>query len=303
MIGLLYESDEWSDHKLAEEMQNCGLGVVMIDTRDPLMIEAALQCDLLISRVFASALYRGNECSHQFMTQLIERMQQVDSPPLLLNPALAHGFEIDKARAGDVLQSVGIQVPKIYAKGTPLELLKPGAFESWCESVSFPLIVKPNCGGRTTHTAILNNLSELKTFLATLPQIDFLIEEYIQPLNDFITRIEIVGGKVALVIKRSIGSSGLSSYHEGSSYSPYENCPGSLIKKAEMAALALGFVFGSFDIIEAEQGPYFIDANSVSNVSEDCTELLGIDLMATHAAVIAQIWSRIKERQYKHPWQ
>ena len=42
-------------------------------------------------------------------------------------------------------------------------------------------------------------------------------------------------------------------------------------------------------MIESEAGNFFIDANSVSNVSEDNTEMFGRDLMREHAEEIARI--------------
>ena len=53
------------------------------------------------------------------------------------------------------------------------------------------------------------------------------------------------------------------------------------------AARILDIQFGSFDVIEAAEGNFIIDANSVSNVSEDCTELFGFDLMAAYARALA----------------
>ena len=55
------------------------------------------------------------------------------------------------------------------------------------------------------------------------------------------------------------------------------------------AGRLLGIEFGSFDVVEtAGGGAFIIDANSVSNVSEDCTELFGIDLMREYATAIAR---------------
>ena len=52
-------------------------------------------------------------------------------------------------------------------------------------------------------------------------------------------------------------------------------------------ARILDIQFGSFDVTEAAEGNFIIDANSVSNVSEDCTELFGFDLMAAYARALA----------------
>ena len=59
-VGVLYESSEWSDFKLAQELAARGLPVRMIDMERPDAVEAAFSCRLLVSRVFASALERGH---------------------------------------------------------------------------------------------------------------------------------------------------------------------------------------------------------------------------------------------------
>ena len=92
-------------------------------------------------------------------------------------------------------------------------------------------------------------------------------------------------------VKRSVAANGLSSYHEGSTYELYPDCPGPVVDAVLSAGQLLGIEFGSFDVIESDQGDVIIDANSVSNVSEDCTELFGgFDLMAAYAQAIAARW-------------
>ena len=53
------------------------------------------------------------------------------------------------------------------------------------------------------------------------------------------------------------------------------------------ASAALSFEVGSFDVIESQGRIAFIDCNSVSNVSEDCTDMFQMDLLREHARYIA----------------
>ena len=63
-IGVLYESDEWSDHKLAAELvtalaETCGddaPAVTMIDMMRGDCLERALDCGMLVSRYFERRL-------------------------------------------------------------------------------------------------------------------------------------------------------------------------------------------------------------------------------------------------------
>lgn len=322
-IGILYESDEWSDHKLARELRNalakegCEASVEMIDMEAPYAIEHALACNLLVSRVFASARFRGHEASLAHMDELVHTATAAGIP--MLNRGSAHRFEVSKQASTAALDGAGMTVPQVFACAEAHDI-DPAA-------LPYPCIIKPDCGGRTTLTEILRDASQARAFLEAVlrratkpngghatppdgrrgsalseastanrcptgPHSKFIVEEYIEPELGFLTRIEIVDGHVALVVKRSVAESGLSGYHEGSVYTPYDDCPPKLVAEAEQAARTLGFDFGSFDVIECSRGAFFIDANSVSNVSEDCTELLGCDLMALHARAMAKRFAK-----------
>lgn len=286
-IGVLYESDEWSDHKLASELKDALAApspavpatVTEINMQDDDSVSDALQYDILVSRVFASAAFRDHQKSLDHMDSLIEQLDGIDI--LMLNAPEAHAFEISKQVACDALAQAGIPAPLVQQSGLPAQL-DPNAIE-------YPCVIKPNCGGRTTHTAIAHNPQEAANFLATAPSIELIAQDYIEPERGFITRVEIVGGKTVLSVKRSIADNGLSAYRFGSTYAIYDDMPEAIAQLAEYAARALNFTFGSFDIIETEDAPFFIDANSVSNVSEDCTEMFHCDLMRLYAEEIAKI--------------
>lgn len=347
MIGILYESDEWSDWKLGRELEaalaenalaetvpaeansqtatresdaadNSWRHVRMINMEDADAVEQARSCAMLVSRVFASAAFRGHQRSHRAMEDIIALAEAEGIP--LINPGRAHHFEIDKRLATETLRNAGITAPAIIAWGTRAELGRAAADlddsrsvalsreeapEAWSPRASeaeiashrwarptpdqwtYPCIIKPNCGGRTTHTAVLRSPADARAFLSAAPNLVFIVEPYIEAAGGFLTRIEVVDSRIALVVKRSVAASGLSSYHEGSTYELYPDCPAAVTDAVLEAARILDIQFGSFDVIEAAEGNLIIDANSVSNVSEDCTELFGFDLMAAYARALA----------------
>ena len=102
VIGVLFESDEWSDHKLSAEISsalkttlpNITHDVRLINMQQANSVDAALKCDVLISRVFASALNRGHEQALCNMDELIQAIESTSF--LLINEPRAHAFEIDK---------------------------------------------------------------------------------------------------------------------------------------------------------------------------------------------------------------
>lgn len=113
-----------------------------------------------------------------------------------------------------------------------------------------------------------------------------VVESYAEPAHGYLTRVEVIGGTCALIVKRGIAENGLSAYHLGSTYERYDDCPLEVRTAVGRAAALLGIELGSFDVMETASGPCIIDVNSVSNVSPDCTELFAMDLMAAHAAYV-----------------
>ena len=285
MIGVLYESDEWSDWKLHDELLAVlGEPVAMIDMEEDGCVQRALSCELLVSRVFASAVFRGHARAAENMLRLVGELERAgEGATEMINPPCAHQYEVSKAAVVEKLAPAGLDVPRV------LDLGRPGALLDSVGDWAYPCIVKPDCGGRTTHTAVLWDAAEARAFLKLAPDLVFIVEEYLRSRGGFITRIELVDGEIALAVKRSVASSGLSSYHEGSTYDPYPDVPMRVQGVVLAAGRLLGIEFGSFDVVEtAGGGAFTIDANSVSNVSEDCTELFGIDLMREYATAIAR---------------
>lgn len=304
MIGVLYESGEWSDYKLAAELAEAGCEVRMIDLAladasderaGAALVGAALECDLLVSRVFASAVFRRHGYAHELMARIADAAQRRGVP--MVNPPRAHYFEIDKRCAVEELARAGIDVPRVRACGTSAELAAlVGASSEYAadgaselQALRYPCIIKPNCGGRTTYTAVARTDEEARAFLDGAPDFEFIVEDYLLPERGFITRIELVDGACALAVKRSVVDGGLSAYHLGSTYELYRDLPAPVRATAEAAGRALSIEFGSFDIIEAGGRAFVIDANSVSNVSPDNTETFGgFDLMREYAQAIAK---------------
>lgn len=332
MIGILYESGEWSDFKLARELEKAlaesdgvDVEVRLVDMTAEGCVERALECDFLVSRVFASAVFRGHARAHDNMGRLVRALDGAGIA--MVNVPRAHFYEIDKRAAAAAMERGEVLVPQIFACGMPVELL--GLVDAWV----YPCVIKPNCGGRSTCTVVAHTADEARLFLAAMvdagmheesegaaagngeglgrdsgdeassgaagvaigradasvdvARMSFIVEEFLTSRGGFLTRVELVDGRVLFAVKRSVTENGLSSYHVGSTYEMYRDCPDEVMDAVLRAARLLGIRYGSFDVIETDWGPFVVDANSVSNVSEDCTDLFGIDLMREYARALA----------------
>ncbi len=283
-IGILFESDEWSLHHLASEIRRRGVECHLIDLREEVSFPSLLDYDLLVSRVFASSVFRENQRALDQMAQLIPYLEEHAVP--LLNPGSAHFYEISKVLSTQALAEHGIPVPQVYGGGLPQEILA-------LDGLRFPCIVKPNCGGRTNFTYLLHSHRELESAMADAPSLPFLAQEYIHPQYGFLTRIEVIGGVCRLILKRSVTESGLSAYSLGSTYEGYDDCSPKVIAGVEAAVARLSILCGSLDVIENDQGYFIIDVNSVSNTSEDCIEAFGFDQMSETATYYVEEYRKL----------
>jgi len=122
-----------------------------------------------------------------------------------------------------------------------------------------------------------------------------IVEEYIEPVHGFLTRIEVIGGECRLIVKRSVTENGLSAYHLGSKYQDYPDCSRQIRETGIEAMRILDIRFGSLDVIEDGSHFAIIDVNAVSNASEDNTEMFHFDLMKETAQYIAQQYKKYEK--------
>ena len=330
-IGILFESGEWSDFALRDNIIAMGVPADLIDMQEDIDVEKLLSYRMIVSRVFASSVFRGHEKALRQMDTAIELFKNHRIP--MLNIYEAHYYEISKSLQTTTLAEHGFPVPKVYGVYSTEELrqragVQPdqghyagnpqnpihsdegrpdqeqrgatlrgdrhgGVGQPMQTRLAYPCIVKPDCGGRTTFTYIIGSDEELLDAAETMPALRFIAEEFIPPEYGFITRVEVIGGACPLIVKRSVADNGLSAYHLGSAYQVYEDCPDAIQETAVSAMDLLKIEVGSLDIIENSQGFFIIDVNSVSNVSEDNTEMFGFDLMKETAAYAVRKYERL----------
>lgn len=295
-IIILYESDEWSTYALQSRIREHDIPCQLVCMEDGISWERFSDCDLVVSRVFASAQFRGHARSLERMPEVIAYLRKKQVP--MLNPYQAHFYEVSKDLSARVLDEHGLPVPKVYGTFRKREGMGPEeVFGTLRGEIAYPCVVKPDCGGRTTCTYIVHSRKELEEALLQLSEIEMIVEEYIEPVHGFLTRIEVIGGECRLILKRSVTENGLSAYHLGSKYQDYPDCP-KQIREAAVKAMDISDIrFGSLDIIESRSRFAIIDVNAVSNVSEDNTEMFHFDLMKETAQYIVQKYREIEKER------
>lgn len=270
-IGILYESIEWSNMHLCDLLHNAHIETELINLqREPISLSRILNHDLLVNRLFPSAQYRSYQGAFAVAQTLLKLVKLHDIP--MINPFTAYAFDCSKMYTYQVLKKAGLPVPKYYAYFCNSEQL--------CyKKIHFPCVLKPDCGGRSLYTYIVNDRNELESALKEKPStIPFIIQNYIQPKRGYTTRVEVIGESIVSIMKRYVGTNAISSYHAGSHFKAYGDCPES-IRQASLQALdILSIQMGSLDIIETGDHTFcIIDVNATSNFSEDNVEILGFD--------------------------
>lgn len=283
-IGILYESDEWSSYALKDNINKLGVEAKLINTEEEMDYTELLNCSLVVNRVFASSQFRGHQNSLKKVSEIIEKLKERNIP--MVNPYEAHFYEINKCIATQKLEENKFSVPKVYGTFYPQEIINL--------NIKYPCIIKPNCGGRTNFTYILDNEDDLCKVINELPNIEMIAEEYINPEYGYLTRVEVIDKECKLILKRSVTENGLSAYHLGSKYYQYPECSGALKETAIKAMELLSIEAGSMDIIENQSGLYIIDVNSVSNASEDNIESFNFDLMLETARYIVKVYKKLE---------
>lgn len=288
-IAILFESHEWSSFALEKNIRRYlpDVPVNMYDLENAVDEEQILENDLIVSRIFASAQFRGHDASLQKVISILNEAE--DRGIALLNSRAAHFCEINKHLTAQILNTYGFSAPKVFGCRYP----RHGYHDLHPE---FPLIIKPNCGGRATDTYIVWQAEYLPATWQLLdPDIEFVIESYIKPKDNYVTRIEVIGGECVQILKKMLTDSGLAAYHLGSRFTNYIDCPQEVQQLAINTMKCLDIQMGSLDIIESADGNYVIDVNSVSNYEEENVAMFGFDLIDATAQFIAKTYQTLKK--------
>ena len=283
-IGILYESVEWSNEELASYLNKSGIKTELINLeKDAVDLDSILKHNLIVNRIFPSSPFRGYKKSFKLALSILRVIADSNIP--MINSYRSYQYDCSKVSTSFVLSKNSLSVPKIYS-------YYQGDININNYHISYPCVLKPDCGGRSKYTFILNNQEQLEAALKKVPEVPFIIQEYIHPDKNYTTRVEIVGENIMTVLKRYIGKGNLSGYHSGSIYEDYHDCPQAILKASKKALKYLNIDMGSLDIIETNSKKfYIIDVNATSNFSEDNIEMLGFDPI--------KVMSKYIERKYK----
>jgi hypothetical protein len=197
-IAIYYEHPDWF-RPLFAEFDVRGINYVKLNASCHSFDPAAAGPDfsLLFNRMSASACLRGNGRAIFFTYSYLAYLETTGVR--VLNGSRAFALEISKARQLRLFDSLGLRFPKTRVVNCAAEIVAAAL------QIGFPLLVKPNIGGRGAGIVRLNSMEQLEAAIDKA-NLDFgidqtaLVQEFIPARNDHITRVETLGGKFLYAI-------------------------------------------------------------------------------------------------------
>src|SRR5258708_23987179 len=153
-LAVYYEHPEWF-RPLFAELDRRSIQYLHIDAGCHVYDATATdrKYALFFNRMSASAYLRGNAQGIFFTRDYLAHLESIGTR--VINGCKAFSFEISKAAQLALLHSLGLATPRSRIVNCAIEAI------SAAEEIGFPVIIKPNIGGRGTGIIRLDSAPEL----------------------------------------------------------------------------------------------------------------------------------------------
>jgi glutathione synthase/RimK-type ligase-like ATP-grasp enzyme len=242
---------------------------------------------------------RGHRNVLFYTEALLAHFESLGVP--VVNPTSAYRFEKSKALQAGLFERVGARYPRSVVVNHPLQALRA------LDTLRLPVVVKPNVGGSGAGIVRFDSRTELETAVDRLdlgPDGTALVQEYLEPADGAIVRIEVLGGEYLYAIR--IVRDAQAGFNlcpadicqaPGSAAAPkadLETCPVSaspgltvtkfdppaeavetVIRLARAASIDVGGV--EYLVSKLDGRIYYYDVNATSNFVANAEAVLGFD--------------------------
>ena len=297
-IGVLDEHPDWLD-PLYAAFDEQGVAYKKIDISTFSYNPQSKEClPFYINRLSPSALNRGHESAFAFTLDYITHLESLGAR--VVNGSHTVLIETSKAKQASIMSALNISQPKTVVLNNISQI------EHFIADFKFPVLIKPNCGGSGAGIQKFENPEALRS-AADDGKIDlpvnqlFILQEFIQPKDGHIVRMETINGKLAYAMKVfTDGSFNLcpsdscdidrSSHPEedlgycpsdtdsGVRFELYKNPPADVINAVERIVTHAGMECGGIEYTVGEDGQWYIyDINPLSILRASFKEEYGID--------------------------
>ncbi|MBV8855860.1 MAG: hypothetical protein JOZ02_02770 [Acidobacteria bacterium] len=318
-IAVYYEHPEWFKPLFAE-LDARGTPYVRVDAArhrfDP--GAGAEEFALLFNRMSASAYLRGHGNAVFYTRHYLRHLE--GKGVRVVNGSRAFDYETSKALQLSLFASLGLEFPRTRVVNS-LEEVRAAARE-----LTFPVVVKPNIGGRGAGIVRFETADDLEHALgAGLVELGIdstaLVQEYIHADGGHIVRVETLAGRFLYAMKVTTSGenfnlcpaeicdveraqeqrAGINAVGEvcladapkaGLKVERYEP-PAEIVEKVERIAEAAGLDIGGVEyLIDGRDGrPRFYDINALSNFVADAVRVVGFD---PHARLVDYLEEEVR---------
>jgi len=192
-IYILHENDEWTAH-LTARLAELGLPYETWHLDEGLVdLSAPPPPGVFYNRMSASSHTRGHRYAPELTGAVLDWLEFYNRP--VLNGSKALTFELSKVKQYTALERMGIKTPRTVAA-----VGKDNIIAAAKQLGKFPLITKHNRAGKGLGVQLFQNLAALENYVNGFffeDSVDglTLVQEYITPPEQYITRAEFIGGK------------------------------------------------------------------------------------------------------------
>jgi hypothetical protein len=298
-IVIYYEHPDWF-RPLFAELDRRGIPYVRVDAAQHHYDARARDAEfaLFFNRMSASAYLRGHGNALFYTRNYLAHLER--QGVRVINGYESFAIETSKALQLSLLASLGLQFPRTSVINDAGQTLRAA------RDMRFPVVVKPNIGGRGAGIVRYDDLETLER-AAQAGGVDLgidstaLVQEFIPARGGQIQRVETLGGKYLYAIKVSTGG-------ESFNLCPAEICqveagvaaagemcladapksglkieaftpPAEVIEAVERIAGAARLDMGGVEYIvdERDGALMYYDINALSNFVADAPRVLGFD--------------------------
>ncbi len=199
-LHILYENEEWMP-PIRAALADRGIEPVehyMVNNR--ISIGCSPTTGVYLNRMSPSSHTHGHQGGLVFSRELIYQLEQCGNR--VINGSGPAAMEVSKLRQHSALEAFGIKTPRTIG------LMGTNRLKEAARDMPFPFITKHNQGGKGLGVRLFNDYQSFDEYVdgsdfEEAPDGITLIQQYIKPKGEFITRVEIVDGKFLYAIAAS----------------------------------------------------------------------------------------------------
>lgn len=312
---MLYENEAWLAPLFAAlERTGAAFEPVFVNSREFDAAAPTPEWSLAVNKVSPSSYLRGHAPSIAFTRAYLPFLEERGVP--VVNGSEAFRLETSKALQLLLLQRLGIRAPRAHVVTEAARIVDAA------RGLRFPVMVKPNVGGSGALMRRFGSLDELAEGAGAIdlgPGGTGLVQEYLEPVDGAIVRVEFLDGRYLYAIKITNDREGdfnvcpadicqlgqgplptvgrIDQYGTGAVQAAKKplrieafDAPAEMIDAVLRIARAGKLDVGGVEYLVATRDglPYVYDVNALSNFVTDAPSLVGFDPHALFATYLVE---------------